>query len=245
MISYDTRTRRMVDTENGDYLLSQIYDRDEYEWSFMLYDQYDQPLLGSVVKVNNIDEFGNSGGATLSRCTLLKTWIPSGRPEPPIYFNEAHPLISRLAAFLEARLYAHGTKTPYPRFEFIDARNNTQRAEAFGWAESYQQDAQAPQKSKVEGKQIFLGLLLTLGLHLTQLLLLPLTRTSNVDSNNKFALILLCFGFTQLLYMLPAIYLSRRNRGLMIGLIIGTAITFMLGLPTAAFAVICGSILKL
>ena len=241
MISYDTHARRMVDTENGDYLLSQLHDREAFEWSFMLYDRHSQPLLGSVMKVANIDEFGDSGGATLSRCTLLKTWIPSGRPEPPDYFDETHPLIPRLAAFLEARLYAQGKQNPHPRFEFVDGRNQDQTAEALAWAQSYQQNPQAhgsssrPNPATAGG--ILLGLLLTLLFHLLQVLWLPLVKL-----NDKYGMVFFYFGFTQLLYMLPAIYLARRDghRGVMIGLIIGASLTFLLGLPIAGLALICG-----
>lgn len=222
MIIYDNQKRRMMDTENGDYLLSQPADRETHAWCFNLYDQQDQPLLASIVQVNNIDEFGNSGRATLVRSTLLKTWIPTGHPESPAYFDEYHPQIPRLAAFLEGRLYAGGAKTPPPRFEFIDGRNEA---------------AQAPPKSRVNGLHVFLGLLLTLGLHFGHVLLL--SAVTQVFRGKEVWYFY--FGFTQLLYMLPAIYLSRHNRGLMIGLIIGAAITFMLGLPLAALAVICGS----
>lgn len=225
MISYDTHARRMVDTENGDYLLSQLHDREAFEWSFMLYDRHSQPLLGSVMKVANIDEFGDSGGATLSRCTLLKTWIPSGRPEPPDYFDETHPLIPRLAAFLEARLYAHGQQNLQPRFEFIDGRNQEQAADL------------SSRPNPATGGGILLGLLLTLLFHLLQVLWLPLVKL-----NDKYGMVFFYFGFTQLLYMLPAIYLARRDghRGVMIGLIIGASLTFLLGLPIAGLALICG-----
>lgn len=240
MISYDTHTRRTVDTENGDYLLSQPHDREAFEWSFMLYDRHSQPLLGSVVKVNNIDEVGNSGPATLSRCTLLKTWIPSGRPEPPVYFNEAHPQIPRLAAFLEAQLYTSRAQTPHPRFEFIDGRDHTGSSEASAWAQSCQQGESSSGENRATGKGIFLGLLLTLVLHSLQLLLLPLTRVYD-----KHGWAFFYFGFTQLLYVLPAIYLARRDnhRGVMIGLIIGGSLTFLLGLPLAGIAFICGQMM--
>jgi hypothetical protein len=41
---------------------------------------------------------------------------------------------------------------------------------------------------------------------------------------------------------LPAIYLARRDnhRGVMIGLVIGGSLTFLLGLPLAGIAFICG-----
>jgi hypothetical protein len=183
--------------------------------------------------VNNVDEFGNAGGATLVRCVLQKAWIPTGRPEPPNCFDEFHPQIPRLAAFLEAQLHARSPQTSAPRYEFVDDRNSAQSAEAFAWAESHQQYAQAPQKSSVSSRHIFFGLWLTLVLHALQLLLLTLLK-KKVEAY-------FYAGFTQLLYMLPAIYLSRPNRGLMIGLIIGAALTFMLGLPLAALAYICGN----
>ena len=229
---YDTHKRRMMDANNGDFMLLQRADHDQHEWYVNLYDQHDQPLLASVVQVQNLDELGNSGTATLIRCVLQKTWVPTDRPEPPTYFDETHPQIPRLAAFLEARLRAGGAQTPSPRFEFTDGRLrlNDQRAEAFAWADT-------PQKSSVKGTHILLGLLLTLGLHFGHVLVL--SAVAQIIRGNQ--LWYFYFGFTQLLYMLPAIFLSRPRRGQMIGLIIGAAVTFMLGLPLAAIAIICGN----
>jgi hypothetical protein len=149
----------------------------------MLYDRHDQPLLEAIVRVNNVDESGQAGRATLSRCTLLQSWIPSGRPEPPIYFNDDHPLIPRLAAFLEARLNLQGTNAPRPRFEFIDGRHQANAMEPSPWAQSYQQRESSSGENRATGQGIFQGLLLTLVLHSLQLLWLPLTRV-----NDKFFL---------------------------------------------------------
>ncbi len=244
MMIYDTHKRRMTDAENGDFMLLQRADHNQHEWSVNLYDQYDQPLLASVVQVQNLDEFGNSGRATLTRCVLQKIWIPTGHPEPPTYFDEAHPQIPRLAAFLEARLHARGAKTPAPRFEFIDGRRNDQRAEAFAWANGYQQTAPAAglpdRPNPASGRGVLGGLLLTLLFHLLQVLWVPL-----VNLNGKFALAFLFIGFTQLLYMLPAIHLARRDnhRGAMIGLIIGTSLTFLVGLPLAGLGLMCAPLI--
>ena len=242
MIAYDTHARRMVDTENGEYLLSQLANCETHEWYFNLYDRHNQPLLATIVQVNNIDESGNSGVTTLVNCVLRKTWLPSGRPEPPNYFDEYHPQIPRLDAFLEARLYASGKLNPQPRFEFIDGRNHAASTEAMAWAQSYQQGEQSSSsssgKKRTTGKGVFLGLLLTLGLHvgyvfisywLAQLLSKP-------DSLTFF------FGFIQLVYMIPAIlyFRQRDNHGIMMGLMIGAALTFMLGLPLAGLGIICG-----
>ena len=72
--------------------------------------------------------------------------------------------------------------------------------------------------------EVTLGFLLTFGLHLPQLLLL---------SFKTGRLIFLFFGVTQLLYVLPAIYLFRQKQknGLVIGLIFGASLTFLIGLP--------------
>ncbi len=99
-----------------------------------------------------------------------------------------------------------------------------------------------PQPGKyTTGVGIFLGLLLTLGLHLLQLALIPLAYTNERIFNEKIFLPFYFFGFTQLLYMLPVIFhFQRRNeRGLMIGLIIGASLTFILGLPVAGFGYFC------
>jgi Na+/proline symporter len=97
-----------------------------------------------------------------------------------------------------------------------------------------------PQSQFSTGLGIFLGLLLTLALHVLQLLPVPLLFAT---SSNKVALIFFFFGFTQLLYMIPAILYFRRRgeRGLIIGLIIGASLTFVLGLPVAGMGYICAT----
>lgn len=72
--------------------------------------------------------------------------------------------------------------------------------------------------------EVFLGFLLVLVFHLPQFLLL------NFKTGR---LIFLFFGVTQLLYVLPALYVFRRKRkhSLMIGVIFAASITFLIGLP--------------
>ena len=91
----------------------------------------------------------------------------------------------------------------------------------------------------VSGLRVFLGLLLTLLLHCLQLIPFGLGVTFN---NDKLLIAALFFGLTQLLYMSPLIVLlKRRNeRSLVIGLIIGASLTFLIGLPFAGLAYICG-----
>jgi hypothetical protein len=104
-----------------------------------------------------------------------------------------------------------------------------------------QDSAPPPQQGSYStGVGIFLGLLLTIALHFLQLLFIPLVMTRAGD---KFFPIFFFFGFTQLLYMIPAIrYFRRRDeRGLMIGLIIGASLTFILGLPFAGIGYICAT----
>ena len=90
----------------------------------------------------------------------------------------------------------------------------------------------------MKGTHILLGLLLTLGLHCAHLLLLSAVSQLNRKNDVWF----FYFGFTQLLYMLPAIYFAGRNhpQGIRMGLIIGASLTFLLGLPLAGLAFICG-----
>lgn len=87
------------------------------------------------------------------------------------------------------------------------------------------------------GLDIFLGLLLTLVLHMSQLALFPFIvwfLSLPTLLQGRLGVISL-FGFAQLLYMIPAILYFRRRgyRGMMIGLIIGASLTFLIGLPFA------------
>lgn len=93
------------------------------------------------------------------------------------------------------------------------------------------------QHSNRLGLDIFLGLLLTLVLHMLQLGLIPfLVWSLSLPTVLKSQLDLFSLlGFTQLLYIIPAIFHFRRrsSRGVMIGLIIGASLTFLIGLPFA------------
>jgi len=97
----------------------------------------------------------------------------------------------------------------------------------------------APDTQHSTDVEIFYGLLLTIILHFLQLLFVPLVLVNEKAGFIAF----LCFGFTQLFYMLPTIlYFHRRDeRGLTIGLIIGASITFILGLPFAGWGYICAT----
>lgn len=72
--------------------------------------------------------------------------------------------------------------------------------------------------------EVFLGFLLILAFHSLQLFLLHF-KTGR--------LILLFFGLSQFLYVLPALYVFHRKRkhGLMIGVIFAASLTFLIGLP--------------
>lgn len=83
------------------------------------------------------------------------------------------------------------------------------------------------EKAPRETGQVILGVLLAIGLHLLQVPLMVLGFGS-------FALV----GVTQLVYLLPAIFMARRagKQALMKGLIIGGALTFLLN--AACFGIV-------
>jgi len=83
--------------------------------------------------------------------------------------------------------------------------------------------------------KIFLGLMQTLALHCLQLIPLLLAVISGYRA---FRLIFLLFGVTQLVYMIPAIiyYQNSGESERRMGLIIGTSLTLLLGIPFFLFA---------
>jgi Na+/proline symporter len=99
-------------------------------------------------------------------------------------------------------------------------------------------DPSLPGNKTSTGAGILGGLLLTLGFHFIHVLCIsPFLR------NEKAVLLFWFFGFTQLLYMIPAIVYFRRcnERGMMIGLMIGASLTFVLGLPFAQTGYWCAT----
>ena len=98
-------------------------------------------------------------------------------------------------------------------------------------------------KKRPQGVDIFLGLLMAIGLNLLQVFLLSQIISVWGKPVAKSNFIIFFFGFTQLLYLLPTIlYFKRRHhRGLMIGLIIGASLTFLLGLPIAGLGYLCAT----
>jgi hypothetical protein len=82
---------------------------------------------------------------------------------------------------------------------------------------------------------VFRALLLTLSLHLLACLAFFSLGFPITEANGKPGEWLSLFGFIQLLYMIPVIgYFNRRGRHAeMIGLVIGAALTFLIGLPYA------------
>jgi hypothetical protein len=119
----DQENERVVDTETGDYMTWKTEDRENYALYFILHDLNGKGILGTVVQIIAKDETNLGGAATHVKYSLLKTWIPSGKPERPTYFYGPHDRISQLEEFLYVRRHYGGVKNPDPTFEFADARN--------------------------------------------------------------------------------------------------------------------------
>jgi Na+/proline symporter len=89
-----------------------------------------------------------------------------------------------------------------------------------------------PEESLRIAAGVIQGLLITLVLHLLQVLPFSL-----IPLSGKAAALPGFFGFIQLAYMIPVIrYFQKQNdQGIVIGLIIGASLTFILGIPVAIF----------
>jgi hypothetical protein len=121
-IEYSPNDQRLVDRSSGEYLVSSLFDRDEHEYYHIIYDGNDTPIFGSLVRRARVPETDKRPGEIVARFELKHAWIPTGRKEPPSYFNDSHPMVDTLARFLEASLAIGGKKNPEPRFEFRDER---------------------------------------------------------------------------------------------------------------------------
>jgi hypothetical protein len=112
----------VIDTETGQYLTCKTANREEHALFFTLHASDGSGILGTEVQLDAVDETGKKGPATVVRYLLRKSWIPSGKPEKPVYFVGQNANIAKLRDFLEVWRHRGGVKQPDPRFEFIDAR---------------------------------------------------------------------------------------------------------------------------
>jgi len=117
----DQARERVVDTETGEYMTWKLADWQTQSSYFVLHDKDENGVLGALVSVSGKYDNPEQTAATLE-FSLEKSWIPTGKEGAPVYFYDAHPLISRLSSFLKVYRHYSGVKSPDPRFEFVDAR---------------------------------------------------------------------------------------------------------------------------
>ncbi len=122
-IVWDDENKRMVDTENGEFLSLTLRDREEHLYNFSIGRPNTTAQVAGELIDDSTKEFETpAGGATVVRYILKKAWIPSGRREPPSNFDVPQHLIDRLRSFLEGDMRRNTQWKYMPRFEFIDER---------------------------------------------------------------------------------------------------------------------------
>lgn len=118
----DRESGRVTDLDSGQYLTWSTENRETGDMYFIIHGADGHGLFGAFVRYCAINETGVGGSATVIKFVLQKSWIPTGRKEPPMYSSGHRDLVDRLERFLKVWKYFGGAKTPDPRFEFIDSR---------------------------------------------------------------------------------------------------------------------------
>jgi hypothetical protein len=119
---YERENLRVVDPSNGRYATWKTANREEGGVYFVLHDNDGTPVLGTEVTIERVGKPESPGLVSLVRVSLKKTWVPTGRPEKPKYFQTDDPNIGYLVSFIRTRESGLAAGHRAPKFEFSDIR---------------------------------------------------------------------------------------------------------------------------